>query len=138
MSREELTHVFPLYFEGLHLACFHLTCNIRSISALYLCSSRASLNLSHLKLLPLECPLWHSGNESDWYPRGCGFDPWPCSVGRGSSVAMSCGVGHRRGSDHMLLLLWLWWRLAATAPIGPLAWEFPYAMGVALKSKKMK
>ena len=36
-----------------------------------------------------------SGKESDWYPGGCGFHPWPCSVGRGSSVAMSCGVGHR-------------------------------------------
>ena len=27
-------------------------------------------------------------------------DPWPSSVGRrGSSIAVSCGVGHRRGSD---------------------------------------
>ena len=24
-------------------------------------------------------------------------------------------------------LLWLWCRLAAEAPIGPLAWELPYA-----------
>ena len=23
------------------------------------------------------------------------FDPWPRSVGQGSSIAMSCGVGHR-------------------------------------------
>ena len=30
---------------------------------------------------------------------------------------MSYGVGHRLGSD--LVLLWLWCRLAATAPIGP-------------------
>ena len=28
---------------------------------------------------------------------------------------MSCGVGHRRGSD--LVLLWLWCRPVATAPI---------------------
>ena len=33
-------------------------------------------------------------------------------------------------------LLWLWCRLAAAAPIGPLAWELPYAMSVALKRKK--
>ena len=33
-------------------------------------------------------------------------------------------------------LLWLWCRLAATAPIQPLAWELPYAAGVALKKKK--
>ena len=36
---------------------------------------------------------------------------------------MSCGVGHRRGPD--LVLLWLWHRPDATAPIGPLAWEPP-------------
>ena len=30
----------------------------------------------------------------------------------------------------------LWCRLAATAPIQPLAWEFPYASGVALKRKE--
>ena len=35
-----------------------------------------------------------------------------------------------------LMLLWLWCRLAAVAPIGPLAGELPYAAGVALKSKK--
>ena len=34
---------------------------------------------------------------------------------------MSCGVGHRRGSDPTLL--WLWRRPEATAPIRPLAWE---------------
>ena len=44
---------------------------------------------------------------------------------------MSCGVGHRHGSDPA----WLWHRLAATALIQPLAWEPPYAVGVALKSK---
>ena len=30
-------------------------------------------------------------------------------------------------------LLWLWCRLAATAPIPPLAWELPYAAPVAIK-----
>ena len=35
-----------------------------------------------------------------------------------------------------LALLWLWFRLAAAAPIRPLAWELPYAAGVALKRKK--
>ena len=32
-------------------------------------------------------------------------------------------------------LLWLWCRLAATAPMRPLAWEPPYASGAALKNK---
>ena len=34
------------------------------------------------------------------------------------------------------MLLWLWLRLAAVAPIRPLAWESPYAAGVGLKKKK--
>ena len=50
---------------------------------------------------------------------------------------MSCGVGGRRGSDPTLL--WLWCRLVATAPIRPLAWEPPYAVGAALeKTKRQK
>ena len=49
---------------------------------------------------------------------------------------MSCGVGHRCGSD--LALMWFWRRPAATAPTGPLAWEPPYATGVALKRQKTK
>ena len=36
------------------------------------------------------------------------------------------------------VLLWLWWRPTAVAPIRPLAWEPPYATGVALKSQKKK
>ena len=49
---------------------------------------------------------------------------------------MSCGVGHRCGSD--LALLWLWCRQAAIAQIQPLAWEPPNATGMALKKKKKK
>ena len=49
---------------------------------------------------------------------------------------MSCGVVCRCGSD--LVLLWLWHRPAATAPIGPLAWEPPYAMDADLKKQKDK
>jgi len=49
---------------------------------------------------------------------------------------VSCGVGCRLGLD--LALLWLWHRLAAAAPIGPLAWEHPYAAGAALKKKKKR
>ena len=48
---------------------------------------------------------------------------------------MSCGVGCRHGSD--LVLLWLWRRPAAGAPIGaPVgAWQPPYAASAALKGK---
>ena len=49
---------------------------------------------------------------------------------------MSCGVGHRHGSDPEWL--WLWRRPVATAPIRPLAWESPYAAGAALKRQKDK
>ena len=51
-------------------------------------------------------------------------------------VAVSCGVGHRLSSDPRLL--WLWRRPVATAPVQPLAWEPPYAVGVALKDNKKK
>ena len=47
---------------------------------------------------------------------------------------MSHDVGHRRGSDPALL--WLRRRLAATAPIIPLAWETPYAAGATLKKRQ--
>ena len=50
---------------------------------------------------------------------------------KGLGVAVSCGIGHRLGSDPVLL--GLWHRSAAAAPIRPLAWELPYALGVALK-----
>ena len=49
---------------------------------------------------------------------------------------MSCDVGCRHGLDSMLL--WLWCRPAAVAPIQPLTWEPPYATSAALKSKKKK
>ena len=49
---------------------------------------------------------------------------------------MSCDVGHRHVLD--LRLLWLWCGLMAAALIWPLAWESPYATGVALKRQKKK
>ena len=49
---------------------------------------------------------------------------------------MCCALGCRCGLDPTLL--WLWRRLAAVAPIRPLAWELPCAMGVALKIKTKK
>ncbi len=45
-------------------------------------------------------------------------------------IAVSCSVGHGYGLDLALL----WRRPAPTAPIQPLAWEPPYARGVALPS----
>ena len=51
-------------------------------------------------------------------------------------MAVSCGVGCRCGSDPAML--WLWCRLVATAPIGPLAWEPPYVTGAALKRQEQK
>ena len=50
------------------------------------------------------------------------------------ALPVSCGVGRRHSSDPTLL--WLWHRLAATAPIRSLAWEPPYAAGVALKRQE--
>ena len=64
------------------------------------------------------------------------FDPWPCSGGRGSGVAMNCGAGCRCGSDPTLL--WLWCRPAATALIRPLAWEPPSSMCHRCSPRKAK
>ena len=50
------------------------------------------------------------------------------------SVAASCEVGLRCSLD--LVLLWPWCGPAAAALIQPLAQEFPYATGTALKIKK--
>ena len=47
---------------------------------------------------------------------------------KGSSVAMSCGVGCRCSSDPVLL----WCRPAAAALIEPLAQELPHAVPVTL------
>jgi len=56
--------------------------------------------------------------------------------GLGSGIAMSCGVVCRCGLDPELL--GLWGRLVATAPIRPLVWESPYAMGEALENTKKR
>ena len=49
---------------------------------------------------------------------------------------MNCAVGHRCGSHPALLSLWC--RLAAAAPIRPLAWEIPHAAGAPPTKKKKK
>ena len=48
-------------------------------------------------------------------------------------IVTSCGIDLGCSSDPAWL--WLWRRLAAAAPIRPLAWEPPYATSVALKKK---
>ena len=49
---------------------------------------------------------------------------------------MSCGIGCSYDLDPALS--WLWCRLAAIAPIRPLAWEPANATSAALKTKKRK
>ena len=75
--------------------------------------------------------LMRNHEVADWIP---GLAQW---VKEGSGVAVSCGVGCRHGSDPVLL--WLWRRPVAIAPIRPLLWESPYASGTALeKAKRQK
>ena len=53
----------------------------------------------------------------------------------GFGIAVSYGAGQRCSLDPALL----WLRAVAAAPIGPLAWEPPYAAGAALeKAKRQK
>ena len=49
---------------------------------------------------------------------------------------MSYGAGLRHGLDPVWLRMWH--RLAAAAPVQPLAWELPYATGATLKKKRQK
>ena len=53
-----------------------------------------------------------------------------------AQCSVSCGVGCRHGLDPVLL--WLWRRPMATAPVGLLAWESPCAAGAALEKTKKK
>ena len=52
------------------------------------------------------------------------------------ALPVSCGIDRRHGLDP--LLLWLWCRRAAPAPVRPLAWEPPCATGAALEKPKNK
>ena len=52
-------------------------------------------------------------------------------MGSGSGVAVSCGIGHRRGLDLELLC-----RPVATVLIRPLSWQPPYEAGTTLKGQK--
>ena len=51
-------------------------------------------------------------------------------------VFLSCSIGCRWSSAHVLL--WLWNRLVAVALIQFLSWELPYAARMALKTKQNK
>ena len=64
--------------------------------------------------------MWLSSNKPDYYHEDAGLIPGPAEWAKD------------------LALLWLWCRPAAAAPIQLLAWELPYAPGVALKTKKKK
>ena len=68
--------------------------------------------------------------------KDAGSIPGPAQWVNDPMLALSCGVGHRRGSD--LESLWLWCKPAAAALLRPLAWESPYTVGTALKKKKKK
>ena len=78
-----------------------------------------------------EFPLWLSGVWT-WL---VSMKMWFWSLASLSRLRLwcFCCVGHRCGSDP--LLLWLWRRLAGVGPIQSLAWELPYAAGAALKNQ---
>ena len=65
---------------------------------------------------------------------------WVQSLASLSGLGIWCccelWLGHRHGSDPVLL--WLWHRLAPADPNRPPVWELPYATCAALKSQKKK
>ena len=84
----------------------------------------------------LEFPSWLSGNEPDRIYEDAGLTPGLDHWVKDPVFDKSYGTGHRHGLDPAPL--WLWCRRAAVALIQPLAWELPYAVGVALKNKNKK
>ena len=72
----------------------------------------------------------HSAAEMN--PGECNSIPGLTQWAR-DGIAMSCGVGCWRSPDPALL--WLWRRPTAVAPIWPLAWELPGALGMVLNNK---
>ena len=111
-------------------------CRARPLSARTEQCLTHSRCLLHERTPSVSSPYGASETNPTRIQLGCGLDPWPCSVGRGFSVATYRGVGCRRGLDPTLL--WLWCRPAAVPWSQPLAWELPYAVGSALKSKTNK
>ena len=68
--------------------------------------------------------------------RDVGLIPGLAQWVKDPTFSTCCGIGHRGDSDPTLL--WLWHRPVATALIGPLAWEPPYAAGVAQEMAKIQ
>ena len=71
-----------------------------------------------------------AGSEPDYIQEDVGWTPGLIQWVKDLILPVSCGVDHRCCSDPKLLWLWPW--PAAAAPNQPLAWELPYAEGIAL------
>ena len=61
---------------------------------------------------------------------------WSLPLLSGVRIQSCHELQYRSQPQLYLAFLWLWHRLAAAALIWLLAWQLPYAMGVALKRKK--
>ena len=63
---------------------------------------------------------------------------WSLASLSGLRVRHCCELQCRSQTCSDLACLWLWCRPAATAPVWPIAWELPCAMGASLKRPKKK
>ena len=85
---------------------------------------------SALKYQNVEFPLWLSSIHED-----SGSIP---GLAQGLRIQHCRELWYRLPTRADPVLLWLWCRPAATAPIPPLAWELPCARGAALKRQSIK
>ena len=93
--------------------------------------SKMELNMNWARIILEAFPWWLSRLRTQHsVHKDAGATP-----GLSQGIGMSCGVSHRCGLDPVLL--WLWCRQAAEAPIQLLT-EFPYVAGAALKKKKKR
>ena len=84
-----------------------------------------------LRIGSLEFPLWLRGNVV-MNPTSIPEDVVPTLALLSGLRIWHCPKLWYRSQ----MLLWLWCRPAAAAPIQPLTWELPYASDVALKNKQ--
>ena len=123
-----LSKLIEVRIEGIVINRYLNTWDLKSWLCIYFCGvckahtayffTAPTISCQCTKVQPAEeFPVWLRGNEPTRIHEGVGSIP---------------GLAH---CVKVLALLWLGYRLAATAPIRPRVWELPYAVVASLKKQ---